>query len=435
MARIFISYKRDDKDVVFKIKDDIEKHIGKDSCWVDFKGIESDAYFVDFIVSAINQADVFLFMYSKRHSEIIDIKKDWTVRELNFAEKKEKKIVFINLDNSKLTDYFEMMYGLKQQVYVDSKDAMNNLYVDLRKWLSIESDVKIVDNLESRNEAVYKIRVNRACWLYLDEEKIQQLEANKIAKISLPEGEYLRKVVAIDDESICDEKELVLFGSSKVETIVLNSSEVNKVVKPEKTESKKIEPEKIEDKLEKHHEYVDLGLSVKWATYNVGANKPEECGDYFAWGEVKSKKEYSLNTYKYYEGTIHSLSKNNKIVLDVDDDAARVNWGGEWRMPTEKEFKELRKNCKWIWTSQNGMRGYKVVGNNGNFIFLPAAGFMQDKSLQDNLFVGGYWSRSLDKVKSSGLAAFGLSFRYSNSKVDVCSVYRFNGYSIRPVCP
>ena len=106
--RIFISYKRDDKDVVFKIKDNIEKHVGE-KCWIDLDGIESDAQFVDVIIKAINKADVFLFMYSKRHSEIIDYNKDWTVRELNFAEKKNKRIVFINIDNSTLSDYFEMM--------------------------------------------------------------------------------------------------------------------------------------------------------------------------------------------------------------------------------------------------------------------------------------------------------------------------------------
>ena len=146
--RIFISYKRKDKRAVFRIKDDIERHIGE-KCWIDLNGIESDAYFVDVIMSAINQADVFLFMYSKRHSDIIDTKKDWTVRELNFAEKKEKKIVFINLDNSKLTDYFEMMYGLKQQVYADSEEAMNNLYVDLSKWLKIDCFPNVLpDNKE-----------------------------------------------------------------------------------------------------------------------------------------------------------------------------------------------------------------------------------------------------------------------------------------------
>lgn len=138
MARIFISYKRVDKDKVFKIKDQIESALGE-KCWIDLDGIESDAQFINVIIKAIRDCEVLLFMYSKTHTQISDFEKDWTVRELNFAAKKEKRIVFVNIDGSPLSDEFEFMYGTKQQVDATSNDAMNKLCTDLLIWMNITS--------------------------------------------------------------------------------------------------------------------------------------------------------------------------------------------------------------------------------------------------------------------------------------------------------
>ena len=142
------------------------------------------------------------------------------------------------------------------------------------------------------------------------------------------------------------------------------------------------------------HEYVDLGLSVKWATCNVGAESPEDYGDYFAWGETTSKSTYNLSTYKYCNGSSTTLTKyntsssygtvDNKTQLDLTDDAARANWGGSWRMPTYAEWTELCEQCTWTWTSQNGVKGYKVTSkSNCNSIFLRATGYRIDSSLYD----------------------------------------------------
>lgn len=133
--RVFISYKRSDKDIVFKIKDKIERSIGE-QCWIDLDGIESDAQFMNVIMEAINNADVFLFMYSKAHTEIKDFETDWTVREISFAQKKKKRIVFLNIDHSQLSDSFEFMFGTKQQVDALSDEAMGKLFYDLKYWLS-----------------------------------------------------------------------------------------------------------------------------------------------------------------------------------------------------------------------------------------------------------------------------------------------------------
>ena len=132
---------------------------------------------------------------------------------------------------------------------------------------------------------------------------------------------------------------------------------------------------------------VDLGLpsGTLWADRNIGADTQEGYGDYFAWGETTPKSVYNWSTYKYCKGSYDTLTKynndsrdgtvDNKTVLEASDDAATANWGAAWRMPTHAEQVELNEKCTWIWTTSNGVNGYKVVGPNGNSIFLPAAGY------------------------------------------------------------
>lgn len=138
MARIFISYKRADKEKVFAIKDKIEAATGE-KCWIDLDGIESDAQFERVIINAINQAEIFLFIYSQQHILINDVDNDWTIKEINFAQLKKKRIVFINIDKSPLTDWFMWKFGSKQQVDATSKDAFNHLLQDINKWLKVET--------------------------------------------------------------------------------------------------------------------------------------------------------------------------------------------------------------------------------------------------------------------------------------------------------
>ena len=193
--------------------------------------------------------------------------------------------------------------------------------------------------------------------------------------------------------------------------------------------------------MENGYEWVDLGLSVKWATFNVGATKPEEYGDYFAWGETTTKSTYNWSTYKYCNGSSSTLTKynnsssygsvDNKTQLELSDDAAAVNWGGNWRMPTKAEQDELRNNCTWTWTTQNGVNGYKVTGANGNSIFLPAAGYRTGSSLYYAGSSGDYWASSL--YADGPNCAYYLYF--SSSLVDWGDYGRYYGQSVRPVCP
>lgn len=211
-------------------------------------------------------------------------------------------------------------------------------------------------------------------------------------------------------------------------------------------------------------EAVDLGLSVKWANMNVGAESVSDYGDYFAWGETEGynsgKDNFSESTYKYYMSTTEKYTdkdgfevvtgekqgytkyvaddkygydgfRDDKTTLDLEDDAANANWGGEWRMPTKAEQDELREKCSWQWCALNNVWGYKVVGPNDNYIFLPAAGYRVGSSLYNVDSWGNYWSSSLYPSGSSG--AYGLGF-YSYY-VD-CGYYdRYYGLSVRAVCP
>ena len=219
-------------------------------------------------------------------------------------------------------------------------------------------------------------------------------------------------------------------------------------------------------------EAVDLGLSVKWASFNVGATKPEEYGDYFAWGETEPYYEagfaqedpqahwkngktagYDWSTYKWCNGSYNTMTKycsksdhgNNgftdtNTTLDSEDDVARVQWGGSWRMPTTAEQDDLRNKCTWTWCSSgntefNGVAGCKVTskieGYTDRFIFLPAAGFRSGTSIIDVGSFGLYWSSSLNTGYPYGACSLGF---YSDG-VHWNSGCRYYGFSVRPVCP
>ncbi len=179
----------------------------------------------------------------------------------------------------------------------------------------------------------------------------------------------------------------------------------------------------------KVHETVDLGLSVKWATCNVGADSPYKAGSYFALGEVAPKSYYSQGNYKYnYCGTYTKY--NSYGVLDPEDDAATVNWGLDYRMPTKAEFQELVDSCTWTWDSTN--KGYTATSKiNGNSIFFPAAGeYFLDRIL-DNGTKGYYGTSTL-----GGSTAYELYFNnesWNFTAPQISGTIRYNGMPVRPV--
>ena len=177
-----------------------------------------------------------------------------------------------------------------------------------------------------------------------------------------------------------------------------------------------------EDNLTKG-EWIDLGLSVKWASHNIGAVNPEESGDFFAWGEIYPKTSF-------YNNNSETMGKDmNDISGDSGYDAASANWGGEARMPTIDEVKELSEKCTWVWTPRNGVNGMLITGPNGNSIFIPASGFRLGPALDYEGDNGFYWSSTPSDTDDN--RAYGLSF----SKGGFRGTWneRFNGRTIRPV--
>ena len=202
---------------------------------------------------------------------------------------------------------------------------------------------------------------------------------------------------------------------------------------------------------------VDLGLRVKWATFNIGASAPEEAGFFYAWGETETKSYFSCENYKWGNGasianfkyTKYGLiskpddrwegsgTPDGKTVLDPEDDVAHVKLGGKWRMPTNAEWTELRSNCTWTWTSQNGVYGALVTSKkNSNSIFLPAAGMQIEANVVEGS-TGNYWSSSLS-MESTGWA-MGIYFNFSYSSwlsspyISSSNSIRTFGQSVRPV--
>lgn len=173
----------------------------------------------------------------------------------------------------------------------------------------------------------------------------------------------------------------------------------------------------------KGHEYVDLGLSVKWATCNIGANTPEEYGYYYAWGETSTKSAYTEDNSRTYGKNMSNIRGNATY------DVARSNWGSSWRLPTKSEMEELKYRCTWTWTSQSGVKGYKVTGPNGNSIFLPAAGGCEMWSRFGVGARGLYWGSTPHESSTSD--AYNLDFR--SDYHDVIWYDRYIGLTVRPV--
>lgn len=213
-----------------------------------------------------------------------------------------------------------------------------------------------------------------------------------------------------------------------------------------------------------NYEYVDLGLSVKWAKCNIGANAPQDFGAYFAWGETEPKSSYTWSNYKWCDGTYNTLTKyctdatygkvDNKSVLDLNDDAAYINWkedGVEWRMPTATEFEELIENCEWVWSTVEKVKGYTIISKvNGNSIFLPAAGAIEIPSYETQNIIGYYWTSNvaqlcpeheiLENYNAVNLTFYKdavyitkSTFPTLGTKEDIYMSRRY-GLPIRPVC-
>lgn len=192
--------------------------------------------------------------------------------------------------------------------------------------------------------------------------------------------------------------------------------------------------------------YVDLGLSVKWATCNLGATSPEKAGNYYAWGETSPKSEFSWDSYKWtkkikstygdeilvrskYNSASNLGTVDNKTVLDPEDDAAHVKLGGKWRMPTKAEFQELIDKCEWTLTTRSGVSGFEVKSkSNGKSIFLPFTGYYGPGKTLNNKDQGNLWVSEMDRNSN-----FSCYFK-KGTPGSWWGISREYGLAIRPVC-
>ena len=195
------------------------------------------------------------------------------------------------------------------------------------------------------------------------------------------------------------------------------------------------------------HQYVDLGLSVKWATCNIGADKPEEHGEYFSWGETENKRINNWETYKFTEGDKNIISKycsnsqygwhelaDSLSALELVDDVAHKKWGGNWRIPTKAEIKELIENCTWTWTTRNNINGYLVTGKKPGYtdrsIFIPVTGAYNNGKLFGSKDHGHYWSRNCGTLYPADAYTLELSVREASVGMES----RCQSLAVRPVC-
>ena len=198
----------------------------------------------------------------------------------------------------------------------------------------------------------------------------------------------------------------------------------------------------------KGHDYVDLSLpsGTMWATCNVGAESPDQYGDYFAWGETTPKATYNWSTYKYCKGDYNLLTKycsksdfgfngftDDLVTLQPNDDAATANWGEGWHTPTYNQWVELLRKCTHSWTTINGVKGCLFTARNGNSIFLPAGDSRYDEESRLIGDEGSYWSSTLHKDAPDGVKGF--QFIISFEDCDLYNTFgRAYGRTVRAVC-
>lgn len=179
-------------------------------------------------------------------------------------------------------------------------------------------------------------------------------------------------------------------------------------------------------------ESVDLGLSVKWASCNLGATKPEEYGGYYAWGETSTKDKYTKENYAYYNPATTEYTNIGTHISGTQYDAAYVNLGRGWRMPTDEEICELVNKCTWKWVDNNGVLGYVVTGTNGNSIFLPASGYYRESTPVAKNEKGEYWCDHIKKTSNTCAECLIITSSYYSAS-EYFYDFRERGLTIRPV--
>lgn len=416
MSDIFISYSRYDSDVVNELVTLLERE--GYSVWIDRDGIESGDDFKRVILKAIKESKVVLF-FSSEHSNV----SDWTAKEIGVAVKYKKHIIPIMLDDSNFNEAVE--FDLINLDYVDYSKVLTRLAMRERLFKTLRNKLGMGSKESERLEAERKAK---------EEAERARLEKERLAKA---EAERLTKETAekkrLEEERRAEEER-------------------------RKTEQERIAAEKKQNNTRQEttnsfngHEYVDLGLpsGTLWATCNVGANKPEEYGDYFAWGEIHPKTNYGWDTYKYSK-TKKRLFKTEELItkycgeaefgydgftdglaeLQPIDDPATANWGNGWYTPKREQWDELKANTNSEWTTRNGVEGRLFTSKkNGQSLFLPDAGYRWYDELS---YAGSHGCYGSSSLRTDG-PLLAWIFGFNSSDTYVYDDGRDLGRSVRAV--
>ena len=382
---VFLSYSRDDKDIAEKVYNALKGL----KVFMDNPDIRGGEDFPTVIAPAIKSSKIFLLLASKNYYN-----GRYALDELVFAKTHKPRgcIYCYLIDDANIPSNYDFLTSAINRRNISTTPIKPALVDEITELLNDINNNIIVSSYdqdyEKPIEAMLRIETDLKCRMLYHEKQITTVEPGEPIVIRLSKGKHELTFEGIESRADCccvvyEVKDIVYEGRIKVREY----EDYIKVSLLEKYNARKdFEREKYNG-----HEYVDLGLpsGLKWATCNVGASSPEQYGNYYAWGDISPKEEYNSD---------NCLSYNNKT-LDLDDingndlyDVARKSWGSSWRMPTQDEYMELKDNCIWEWVEQDGMKGCRVIGPNGNSIFFPATGFCRGLSIEYEGVEGYYWS-------------------------------------------
>ena len=430
---VFISYARKDFQEVNRLVLHLKERIPEISIWFDITGIESGDEFEEKIVAAINNSSYVLFALSKN-----SISSKWTKDEVVYANNMGKKVIPVLLEGAHLQDWFLFKFGRVD--CIDSVDViqLQKLITNLSNWTgkSLQKEIVSREKPEKRileeDIKVTNQYISLVANMTINEDLLKTRQPKKDSKNSRRKND--------SHQVVPRKKEAYLYIPISIAMMIVIVLGWAIALSHSSRESSRVH---------NGHAWVDLGLSVKWATFNVGATSIKDRGHYFAWGETCEKSvfitkinyegipysevnpvvNYDWHTYKYTDAK-HNITKYNAkdslMTLELKDDAAHENWGGSWRMQTKAEQDELINNCKWKKKKYHGVYGYKLISKiNGNSIFLPTTGYINgERGLIRDSERCYYWTSSLcDEYKA---------YIYGDAS-DIG--HRYLGCSIRAVCP
>lgn len=397
---VFISYSRKDyvdehenvipNNMLSKIRDTLKAN--GISYWFDEEGIYSGDEFASVLTNAIRNSRIFLFISSVNSNQ-----SKWTSNEISTALEFKKPIIPFRIDNSPYND--SVMMKIVSFDYIECKDeekAMSKLLRAMKHHLlsipKLESHWRNVEAPEGARGTVVAFNVGGK-WeehafgeVNCKKEEGKEFVApsqNKNGNIMMSEGSNHTPVKA----PYKHQKRLLLWLAVAIVLLLLlcwgavafwYKGNVSEIVDTENITA-------INE--EKDTQLVDLGLpsGTMWADRNVGAATASDFGNLYAWGEIKTKEDYSLSTYVEQIKPLHKIS-------NAKHDVATAELGGEWLLPTEAQFMELLSECKWYWKKVNDHNGYEIVGKNGNKLFLPASGWNRETTIEYQNQYGYYWT-------------------------------------------